>query len=222
MAISPGTAHPSVRSATSRGLRAWDDPPIGDLSESGPVVVGVDGSERSLDALSLANLLARTLRSPTLIAFSHPYGRLSSLLSGGDYERLLREVAERIFTMARERLHSVSERRIELVAAESPAAGLHALAERERAALMVIGSSHRSRLGQVLPGGPGSASSRAHPPRSPSRRRATRTLRARCERWAAASTALPSRSVRCAGPRRSLGGPRRGCASWPCTSRFHW
>jgi hypothetical protein len=31
------------------------------LAESGPVVVGVDGSERSVDALSLADLLAGTL-----------------------------------------------------------------------------------------------------------------------------------------------------------------
>ena len=45
----------------SPGPRAWDDPPIGDLAESGPVVVAVDGSERSLDALSLADLLAGTL-----------------------------------------------------------------------------------------------------------------------------------------------------------------
>jgi nucleotide-binding universal stress UspA family protein len=44
---------------------------------------------------------------------------------------------------------------MELVAGESPAAGLHALAERERAALIVIGSSRRSRLGRVLPGGTG-------------------------------------------------------------------
>ena len=148
----------------SPGPRAWDDPPIGDLAESGPVVVAVDGSERSLDALSLADLLAGTLRSPTLIAFAHPNGRLSSLLSGGDYERLLRDVAERTFTIARERLQSVSERRMELVAAESP-------------------------------GAPGSASSRAPRPRSPSRRPATRTLRGRCERWAAASTARPSPSA---------------------------
>jgi hypothetical protein len=45
----------------SPGPRAWDDPPIGDLSESRPVVVGVDGSERSVDALSLADVLAGTL-----------------------------------------------------------------------------------------------------------------------------------------------------------------
>ena len=163
----------------SLGPRAWDDPPIGHLAESGPVVVGVDGSERSLDALSLADLLAGTLRSPTLIAFAHPNGRLSSLLSGGDYERLLRDVAERTFTIARERLQSVSERRMELVAAESP-------------------------------GVPASASSRAPPPRSPSRRPPTRTLWGRCERWAAASTARPSRSARCTGRQRSLGAPRRG------------
>jgi nucleotide-binding universal stress UspA family protein len=44
---------------------------------------------------------------------------------------------------------------MQLVAEGSPAAGLHALAEREGAALIVIGSSHQSRIGRILIGGTG-------------------------------------------------------------------
>ena len=44
---------------------------------------------------------------------------------------------------------------MQLVSDESPAAGLHALAEREEAALIVIGSSHRSKIGRIVVGGTG-------------------------------------------------------------------
>jgi nucleotide-binding universal stress UspA family protein len=123
--------------------------------EGGPVIVGVDGSERSVDALALADLLGPTLGREVVIAYVHPYGRLSSLLSEGEYEGLVREVAESTFEQIREHLPSVPERRMQLVSERSPAAGLHALAENEGAALVVIGSSHRSTIGRVLVGGTG-------------------------------------------------------------------
>ena len=135
--------------------RACKDRVIHDLSESTPVIVGVDGSERSADALALANVLAPALGCPVLIAFVHAYGRLSSLLSEGDYERMVREVAESTFAGVLKHLPSVTEPRMQLATGRSPAAGLHALAERERATLVVIGSSHRSRIGRILPGGTG-------------------------------------------------------------------
>jgi nucleotide-binding universal stress UspA family protein len=123
--------------------------------ESGPVIVGVDGSERSVEALALADLLGPVLGRRVVIAYVHPYGRFSSLLSGGEYETLVREVAESTFDQIREHLPSVPERRMQLVSEESPAAGLHALAEREAAALIVLGSSHRSTIGRILVGGTG-------------------------------------------------------------------
>ena len=125
------------------------------VPESGPVIVGVDGSERSVEALALADLLGPVLGRRVVIAYVHPYGRFSSLLSGGEYETLVREVAESTFHQIREHLPSVSERRMQLVSEESPAAGLHALAEREAAALIVLGSSHRSTIGRILVGGTG-------------------------------------------------------------------
>jgi nucleotide-binding universal stress UspA family protein len=124
-------------------------------SDSGPVIVGVDGSERSVDALALADRLGPALRRDVLIAYVHPYGELASLLSGGKYETLVREVAESTFEQVREHLPSIPERRMQLVSNRSPAAGLQALAEREEAALMVIGSSRRSQIGRIFIGGTG-------------------------------------------------------------------
>jgi nucleotide-binding universal stress UspA family protein len=121
----------------------------------GPVVVGVDGSERSVEALALADVLGPALGRRVVIAYVHPFGQLSSLFSEGEYERLVREVAELTFEQVRQHLPSVRERRMQLVSESSPAAGLHALAEREGASLIVVGSSHRSRIGRILIGGTG-------------------------------------------------------------------
>jgi nucleotide-binding universal stress UspA family protein len=124
-------------------------------AESSPVIVGVDGSERSAEALALADLLGPVLGRRVVIAYVHPYGRVSSLLSEGEYETLVRQVAESTFNQIRDHLPSVPERRMQLVPDDSPAAGLHALAQREAAALIVIGSSHQSNMGRILVGGTG-------------------------------------------------------------------
>jgi hypothetical protein len=52
------------------------------ISQSAPIVVGVDGSERSRDALALATRLADPGQH-LLLTHVHGYGRLSNLLSGG-------------------------------------------------------------------------------------------------------------------------------------------
>jgi nucleotide-binding universal stress UspA family protein len=121
--------------------------------ELGPVIVGVDGSERSVEALAAADLLGPALGRRVVIVHVHPFRQLSSLFSEGEYERLVREVAESTFEQIREHLPSVPERRMQLVSESSPAAGLHALAEREGASLIVVGSSHRSRVGRIVVGG---------------------------------------------------------------------
>jgi nucleotide-binding universal stress UspA family protein len=126
-----------------------------DRPGGGPVVVGFDGSARSVDALALADLLGAALGRDVLIAHVHPYGELSSLLSGGEYETLVRGVAESTFEQVREHLPSVSRRRMQLLSNRSPAAGLQALAQREHAGLIVIGSSDRSGIGRIFVGGTG-------------------------------------------------------------------
>jgi nucleotide-binding universal stress UspA family protein len=116
-----------------------------------PLIVGVDGSERSADALALAARLAEPGQR-LVLAHVHPYGQLSDLLSGDDYARLVREVAESTISAAQEMLHPGTERAMQLVANRSPAAGLHDLAAEQGAALIVVGSSHRSGLGRVFAG----------------------------------------------------------------------
>jgi nucleotide-binding universal stress UspA family protein len=118
-------------------------------------IVGVDGSERSIDALALADLIGPALGYPVVIVFVHPYGRLSRVFSEAEYDTVLREVAESTFGQVREHLPSVRDRRMELISDRSPAAGLQAVAERQGAAMVVIGSSHRSVIGRILVGGTG-------------------------------------------------------------------
>ncbi len=124
-------------------------------SVRGPIIVGVDGSQRSVDALALADLLGPALRRRVIVAYVHPYGKLSSLFSEGEHERMVRDIVESTVDQVREHLPSVAERPMRLVSATSAAAGLHTLAQREAAALIVIGSSHRSNIGRVLVGGTG-------------------------------------------------------------------
>jgi nucleotide-binding universal stress UspA family protein len=116
-----------------------------------PLIVGVDGSERSHDALALAVQLAEPGQR-LVLAHVHPYGELSDLLSGEDYERLVREVAESTLSAAQDTLPPATERLMQLVSNRSPAAGLHDLAVEKGAALIVVGSSHRSGLGRVFAG----------------------------------------------------------------------
>jgi nucleotide-binding universal stress UspA family protein len=116
-----------------------------------PLIVGVDGSERSADALALAAQLAEPGQR-LVLAHVHPYGPLSDLLSGDDYARLVREVAESTLSAAQETLNPAMERAMRLVANRSPAAGLHDLAAEQDAALIVVGSSRRSGLGRVFAG----------------------------------------------------------------------
>ena len=126
-----------------------------DRRDRAPIIVGVDGSERSIDALALADLIGPALGYPVVIAFVHPYGRLSSVFSEAEYDTVVREVAESTFDQVRAHLPSVPDRRMELISDKSPAAGLQAVAERQAAAMVVIGSSHRSEIGRILVGGTG-------------------------------------------------------------------
>jgi nucleotide-binding universal stress UspA family protein len=117
-----------------------------------PLIVGVDGSEGSRDALALAVQLAEAGQG-VVLAHVHPYGELSDLLSGDDYARLVREVAESTLSAAQDTLPPATKRVMRLVSHRSPAAGLHDLAVKTDAALIVVGSSRRSGLGRVLAGG---------------------------------------------------------------------
>ena len=175
-----------------------------------PVIVGVDGSARSIDALVLADALAAALRTRLVIAYVHSLGNLSSVFSEDEHELIVRGVAESTFEQIRDYLPSVPERRLQLISEQSPAAGLHVLAEREQAALMVVGSSHRSNIGRILVGCTaerlltGASVPVAVAPAGYSTARRSISL------WALPSTARRSPTERCVGGRA---GPNGLCAA---------
>jgi nucleotide-binding universal stress UspA family protein len=120
---------------------------------SGRIIVGADASESTRDAVALGrNLCRATGAQLELVAIHPPHPAAMDVAA---YETSIRAHEEEILERASELLGGVGrvERRIE--AAASPARGLHELAEREDADLIVVGSTHRGRMGRVLPGSVG-------------------------------------------------------------------
>jgi nucleotide-binding universal stress UspA family protein len=115
------------------------------------ILIGVDGSERSEDAVAFGRALALASGAPVVLAMAH---RAEPLRPGADaHEVVLREDAAR--TLARlagafDDIHNVELQ--PLVTDMSAAHALQELAEQEDAGIIVVGSSHTGRLGRVLPG----------------------------------------------------------------------
>ena len=121
------------------------------MTAPGTAIVGVDGSERSRDALALGVALVDP-DDRLLIAHVHPYGQLTSLLAEGEYETLVRETTESIFDDIRDVVGDATKHEMRLVTDRSPARGLEELAKDEGAEIIVVGASGRSRLERVLAG----------------------------------------------------------------------
>jgi len=115
------------------------------------ILIAVDGSERSEDAVSFGRALALAADAPVVLALAQ---RSDPLRPGAEaHANVLREEAER--TLARLALWLDDVRDVTLrplVATTSPAHTLQAAAEQEQAGIIVVGSSHTGRLGRVLPG----------------------------------------------------------------------
>ncbi len=109
------------------------------------ILIGVDATARSEDAVALGRRLALAGNAEVIVATVTPNGhpnrdeahltvrRMSGLLAGVEAERI----------------------RTGVVAAESPAHGLHDLAEAESATVVVVGSTHTGHIGRVRPGSTG-------------------------------------------------------------------
>jgi nucleotide-binding universal stress UspA family protein len=115
------------------------------------ILIGVDGSERSEDAVAFGRSLALAADAPVILAMAH---RLEPLRPGAEeHEAFLRQDAERTLARLAVDLDDVSDVVLRpLVANASPAHALQATAEEEQAGIIVVGSSHTGRLGRVLPG----------------------------------------------------------------------
>jgi len=116
----------------------------------GTVVIGFDGSDQGRDALALARALGGP-EAKVIAACVYSYepahtGRPAADL---DYERSLREGAERVLSRA----EGATETRP--IPCGSPARGIHELAEEVGADLIVAGSTHHGAVGKVIVGSVG-------------------------------------------------------------------
>ncbi len=109
------------------------------------ILVGFENTEQGRDALELGRVLARASGATMLVAsISAPDGNGRVELEPGA-ERLAAYVSAHL-----NELDIAIEGRC--VKASSPASGLAQLAQAEDADLIVLGSTHRSGLGRVVPG----------------------------------------------------------------------
>lgn len=119
------------------------------------VIAGVDGSERSRDAIALARRIAGVLEAQLVGVYVYPIDEVAGYLAGGslpEARRLLEEAAQAAHARVRELASEMEVDEVRLRTASSAAAGLHAAAVEEDTQLIVVGSSGRSGLGRVFPG----------------------------------------------------------------------
>ncbi len=120
------------------------------------MIVGVEATERSRDALALGLRMADGLDADLVAAYVHAYAELGGLLAGGppsEALQLIEDVADAAHASVRDLAEDMDVKDLRLTSASSAAAGLQALADETRAGLVVLGSSRRSGLERVLPGG---------------------------------------------------------------------
>lgn len=121
------------------------------------ILIGVDASERSEDAVAFARQLADASGAHLVIANAYPYSDFPNRASNTAYREALRDSSLDLVREMRTRLDGLPEQRstIKITANTSPAHALHAMADVEDASLLVVGSSHTGRARRVLPGSTG-------------------------------------------------------------------
>jgi nucleotide-binding universal stress UspA family protein len=115
------------------------------------IIVGVDESAGSADAITLASSLAGMTGAKLLLVNVFPYEIHPSPAVNADYERVLHDDSLKLLERLRKAQGDDSVE-VKAVANTSPAHGLHGLAEELDAGLIVVGSTHTGRAGRVLPG----------------------------------------------------------------------
>jgi nucleotide-binding universal stress UspA family protein len=117
---------------------------------AGAIVVGLGPSDRSADALALAQLLAESLGAPLVLAHNQPREAVREFLESED-DQLMRSLSDAGFAQVQDLVSNHYEPGIRVVRAVSPADGLRQIADQENAQLIVIGPSEPSGLGRLRP-----------------------------------------------------------------------
>ena len=171
------------------------------------IIVGVDDSERAKDAVALAARLARGTGAELLLVCAYPFDDVPGRGATTGYQRYLREDALAALERAAGGLRERDRVQTRAVAELSPPRAIQEIAATERAALIVIGSSHRGAVGRVLAGTTAERLLPGGRARSPSPRSAMPRAAPPSRRSRSATTAPPRRR------RRS-----RARSSWPVRS----
>jgi nucleotide-binding universal stress UspA family protein len=120
----------------------------------GAIVVGVEESERSTDALALAQLLAGALGARLVLVHNQPREGAQDFLEPED-DHLMRSLSDSGFAHVQNLLRNRRKPGIRIAHAVTPAGGLRQIAQEENAQLIVVGASRRSGFGRVRPGSVG-------------------------------------------------------------------
>jgi nucleotide-binding universal stress UspA family protein len=128
--------------------------PIVRSDSSRAIVVGVEESERSTDAVALAELLAGALGARLVLVHNQRREGVREFLEPED-DQLMRSLPDSGFARVQDLLTNDRAPGFRVARAVTPADGLRQIAEQEEAQLIVVGSTHRSGLGRVRPGGVG-------------------------------------------------------------------
>ena len=115
------------------------------------IIVAVDESEGSHDAIRLASRVGGITGAQLMFVNVFPYDQHPSRAVNTAFEHYLRQDSEELLERLRS-THGDDNVEVRAVANTSSAGGLQQVAEREDAALIVVGSTHTGRAGRVLPG----------------------------------------------------------------------
>ena len=116
------------------------------------IIVGIDESDRSKDAVVLASQLARGSHAELILVCAYPYGDSPSRVENPEYTGFVKDDAEAAIERAQEGLRNLPQVVASTIAESSPAKAIDTIVAREEASLIVVGSSHRGTVGRVLAG----------------------------------------------------------------------
>jgi nucleotide-binding universal stress UspA family protein len=118
------------------------------------ILVGFDGTESGLDAVTLGRRLAEAAHGGLILAYIAPLSVsfLPALQEDPVVARTLREAAQDVLRQAAPALAGFDAWEPCNHATLPPARGLHELADEMDADVIVVGSTHRHGLGRIVPG----------------------------------------------------------------------
>jgi nucleotide-binding universal stress UspA family protein len=127
---------------------------VANAASPGPIVVGVERSERSRDGLALARTLARAVGTQLILVAVYARDRRSVSVAQGAYAEALAEEAQATLDWVARRLSGVRAE-LRAVPCSSVSRGLTEVAADEDALAIVVGPSHRGAVGRIVPGSVG-------------------------------------------------------------------